>query len=150
MAPRIDFVLRSNAGFAWPVQFTDAVEKPYDWSGSTFVLQAATAPGQALVVDLESGRMHSIEFQLWWQHAMMGRGEATEFIPIAEESGISGPLATWTLRAACKQFVEVQKFPTPCHFSDTVPQPSYFDFVLFLVICMQNIPSKILHKNLFL
>ena len=55
MAPRIDFVLRSNAGFAWPVQFTDAVEKPYDWSGSTFVLQAATAPGQALVVDLESG-----------------------------------------------------------------------------------------------
>ncbi|MFM2095029.1 MAG: hypothetical protein RIS70_2153, partial [Planctomycetota bacterium] len=58
------------------------------------------------VVDLESGRMHSIEFQLWWQHAVMGRVDALEFMPIAEESGISGPLATWTLRAACKQFVD--------------------------------------------
>jgi predicted signal transduction protein with EAL and GGDEF domain len=54
------------------------------------------------VVDLESGRIRSVVAILRWEHPTLGSIGASEFIPIAEESGLLVALRQWTLVEACK------------------------------------------------
>jgi diguanylate cyclase (GGDEF)-like protein len=52
------------------------------------------------LVDLKTGTVASFEALARWQHPRRGAISPTEFIPVAEESGLIVPLGRWALEAA--------------------------------------------------
>jgi diguanylate cyclase (GGDEF)-like protein/PAS domain S-box-containing protein len=55
------------------------------------------------VADLHSGRIVEVEAFLRWQHPQMGPISPTTIIPLAEETGLIGPICNWVLRTGCEQ-----------------------------------------------
>jgi diguanylate cyclase (GGDEF)-like protein len=60
------------------------------------------------VVTLNENKVSSFEALLRWHHPTRGMVSPTEFIPIAEETGLIVPLGEWVLRQAC---AEAAKWP---------------------------------------
>ncbi len=54
-------------------------------------------------VNLATGRITGAEALIRWQDPEYGAVSPTEFIPIAEDSGLIGPIGDWVLQAACGQ-----------------------------------------------
>lgn len=59
-------------------------------------------------VDVSTGRVVGAEALVRWQHPQRGLVPPNEFIPVAEESGLIGPLTAWVVRAACRQLQQWQ------------------------------------------
>lgn len=55
------------------------------------------------IVSLESGRINGFEALVRWQHPERGRIFPTEFIPVAEETGLIMQIDLFVLREACSQ-----------------------------------------------
>ncbi len=54
-------------------------------------------------VDARSGKVTAAEALIRWNHPTRGMVMPGDFIPLAERSGLIGPLGDWVIEAACKQ-----------------------------------------------
>jgi diguanylate cyclase (GGDEF)-like protein/PAS domain S-box-containing protein len=75
------------------------------------------------IVSLESGKLAGFEALARWQHNGRGAVSPAEFIPLAEETGLVGPLSSWVFREACRQMRNWQeRFPMndDCYISVNV------------------------------
>lgn len=57
------------------------------------------------IVHLHTQRAAGMEALVRWNHPVRGLVSPVDFIPIAEESGLIGPLSAFVLHAACEQHV---------------------------------------------
>src|SRR5690606_28192058 len=77
------------------------------------------------IFNLESGRISGFEALIRWRHPDRGMVSPAEFIPLAEESGLIGPIGEWVLRAACREAtlwpddIKVSVNLSPVQFSQT-------------------------------
>ncbi|MEP7296157.1 MAG: EAL domain-containing protein [Burkholderiales bacterium] len=54
-------------------------------------------------IDVRSGKVTAAEALIRWQHPTRGLVMPDAFLPLAERSGLIGPLGDWVIEAACKQ-----------------------------------------------
>ena len=64
------------------------------------------------IVDLKTGHIASFEALLRWRSPDGEEISPTEFVPIAEDSGLIQNIGLWVLRAACRQTVDwMRRYP---------------------------------------
>jgi diguanylate cyclase (GGDEF)-like protein len=54
-------------------------------------------------IDARSGKVTAAEALLRWNHPTRGMVMPGQFLPLAERSGLMGPLGNWVIEASCKQ-----------------------------------------------
>jgi diguanylate cyclase (GGDEF)-like protein len=68
------------------------------------------------IVSLAQGTIDGLEALIRWRHPTRGLMNPSEFLPLAEETGLVRPVGHWVLREACRQGVEWQR-----HVGDHMP-----------------------------
>jgi diguanylate cyclase (GGDEF)-like protein len=107
-------------------------------------LRAGLAQGQFFLqyqpqVDCD-GRVTGAEALLRWSHPARGMVSPSEFIPLAESSGLILPLGRWVLETAARQLAVWAKAPATAHLTMAVNisarqfrDPGFVDLVLRVI-----------------
>ncbi len=61
------------------------------------------------IVNLDSGRRDSVEALLRWNHPDLGQVSPSEFVPIAEESGLIIQVGEWVMKESCAALARWQQ-----------------------------------------
>jgi diguanylate cyclase (GGDEF)-like protein len=64
-------------------------------------------------VDIKTNEITGVEALLRWQNPYLGSVTPTQFIPVAEETGLIIPIGKWVMKTACAQNVAWQKQGLP-------------------------------------
>ncbi len=64
-------------------------------------------------VDFKTGLITGVEALLRWQNPSLGSVTPTQFIPVAEETGLIVPIGRWVMKTACAQNVAWQRQGLP-------------------------------------
>ncbi|WOS67027.1 MULTISPECIES: sensor domain-containing protein [Sinorhizobium] len=83
------------------------------------------------LVNLHTGRLTTCEALVRWPQPGRGQISPAEFIPVAEEAGLIGPLGEWVLRRAC---TEAAKWPLDISVAVNL-SPVQFDRRLAATVC---------------
>ena len=96
-----------RAGRACAVFFTDAMHTRLtrNLTIETSLREALGTSQLSLVyqpiVELDTGRRASVEALIRWKHPTLGSISPSEFVPVAEESGLIVPMGEWVMREGC-------------------------------------------------
>ena len=58
------------------------------------------------IVDVVHGKIDALEVLLRWKHPTLGALPPTDFIPLAESSGLIVEIGEWVMRTACAQWMQ--------------------------------------------
>jgi diguanylate cyclase (GGDEF)-like protein/PAS domain S-box-containing protein len=64
-------------------------------------------------VDFKTGAINGVEALLRWDNPSLGSVTPTQFIPVAEETGLIVPIGRWVIKTACAQNVAWQRQGLP-------------------------------------
>jgi diguanylate cyclase (GGDEF)-like protein/PAS domain S-box-containing protein len=102
------------------------------------------------IVTLATGQISSFEALVRWQHPERGLIPPTEFIPLAEDTGLIVPLGQWILTEACRQLHQWQQQFSPLPLSISVnlstkqfSQPSLIEQIRQLLSHAELQPSQL-------
>jgi diguanylate cyclase (GGDEF)-like protein/PAS domain S-box-containing protein len=89
------------------------------------------------LLDLKSGRVSGCEALVRWNHPERGQVPPSDFIPLAEETGLIVPLGEWMLRRACE---EAAQWPGDIRIAVNISavQVRNADFVSTVVSALAN------------
>lgn len=59
------------------------------------------------IIDIECGRLHSVEALARWRHPQYGNVAPGTFIPLAESAGLIVPFGEWAMRRVCKEAASI-------------------------------------------
>jgi diguanylate cyclase (GGDEF)-like protein/PAS domain S-box-containing protein len=101
---------RSTVAVYDPVEHEQAVDRLVLRSD----LQRAIRTGELRLVyqptvDLGTGLVSGVEALVRWHHPLRGAVPPSEFVPVAEASGMIGALGAWVLMQACQVGAELQR-----------------------------------------
>src|ERR1035441_850227 len=60
------------------------------------------------LIDVRDGSMYGVEALIRWNHPERGLLKPTEFVSLAEETGLIVAIGSWVLRQACSDFRQMQ------------------------------------------
>jgi diguanylate cyclase (GGDEF)-like protein len=106
-------------------------------------LRGALAAGQLQLyyqplVNPKTGEIRCFEALLRWLHPKFGQIPPSEFIPLAEESGLIGPLGQWVLQAAC---ADAAKWPKQLRVSVNL-SPIQFKNLNLVKVILSSLASS--------
>jgi len=86
-------------------------------------------------IDINTGKIVGLEVLLRWHHATLGSISPSEFIPLAEETGLIIPIGNWVLRHSCLQAIAWLNMglpPIQIGVNLSIKQLQHKDFLVFL------------------